>query len=487
MNLDKPNVIMIMADQFKATASRLYREKTCHTPHLKKLAEEGVLCRHAFTPHPLCVPARVSLFTGQYPHTHGARRNETLMPKGAVHAVQCWKEAGYVTGLIGKNHCFERKEDLDLFDVWCEVGHRGLPNENAAKGMDWCRPEAGINQAHETRRKMPDIHPAFSYAVTNYPKEDYATGLIAGQTLQFLEENQDNPFALWMSLPDPHTPIEAPAHYVSMIEEEGILFPPWSEEELEKMPERNRVYYEMMGIADASKDDIKKLMTVYYAMIRFIDDAVGQVVAKLEQLNLREKTMIVFCSDHGDLTGEHRMADKGGLFYDCLTRIPMIFSWPGNIPSGITEDSMVNLVDVVPTILKLQGLNIPASMQGKPLPVLSEEAPRTVTFAEYGAGGPAFRLKDLETFPEVHGTQAQMKSLQWREAEGRRKMVRTKAWKYVYDPMDEDDELYDMVNDPWELDNKAADPMFDKVKHEMRQKLLDWSIMTEDARPVPLP
>ena len=91
----QPNVVVIMADQLKATASHLYGNTFCETPSMARLAEEGVLFEHAFTPHPLCVPARVSLWTGQYPHSHGARRNETLMPPDAVHAFQIWKGAGY--------------------------------------------------------------------------------------------------------------------------------------------------------------------------------------------------------------------------------------------------------------------------------------------------------------------------------------------------------------------------------------------------------
>ena len=118
---DCPNVIVIMTDQQKATASHLYGSTFCETPSMARLADEGVLFEHAFTPHPLCVPARVSLWTGQYPHQHGARRNETWMPARAAraaHAFELWKAAGYTTGLIGKNHCFDRPEDLALFDVW---------------------------------------------------------------------------------------------------------------------------------------------------------------------------------------------------------------------------------------------------------------------------------------------------------------------------------------------------------------------------------
>ena len=103
-----PNILLIMADQLKATASHLYGNTFCHTPAMARLAGDGVLFEHAFTPHPLCVPARISMWTSQFSHTHGARRNETLMPAGAQHASKLWQKAGYHTGLIGKNHCFQQ-------------------------------------------------------------------------------------------------------------------------------------------------------------------------------------------------------------------------------------------------------------------------------------------------------------------------------------------------------------------------------------------
>ena len=168
-----PNILVIMTDQQKAMASHLYGNSFCETPNMQRLAEEGVLYQHAFTPHPLCMPARVSFWTGQYPHQHGGRRNETPMPPEATHAWQLWKEAGYTTGLIGKNHCFVEQEDLDLFDVWCEIGHGGLPADPTTKGMDWFRPLEGINAVHALRRDMTPQNPHFAYATSDgFPLED---------------------------------------------------------------------------------------------------------------------------------------------------------------------------------------------------------------------------------------------------------------------------------------------------------------------------
>ncbi|MFH1086777.1 MAG: sulfatase-like hydrolase/transferase [Chloroflexota bacterium] len=490
--MSAPNILVIMSDQMKATASHLYGNTFCETPNLERLTQEGVLFRHAFTPHPLCVPARCALWTGQFPHSNGCRRNETLMPADAVHAFHLWRGLGFHCALIGKNHCFEQPADLALFDTWCEITHGGRTNVHPNKGMAWFRPSEAIDQAHSVRRNMPKSSPRFSYAASDFPLEDYGTGLIAGQTVRFLEQRcadqqHGEPFALWVSFPDPHEPYEAPRRYYDLFPPAAIQLPPWREDEMARAPERNRVLYQTLGMEDDPQEHVYGALAAYYGNVRFLDDGVGQIMAALDRLGLREKTIVVFCADHGDFAGEHNMMCKGGVFYDALTRIPLIVSWPGHVAAGKVDEGMANLVDVVPTLLRLQGIETPRSMHGQPLPTVTDVAPRDATFSEYGAGGPRFALSDLNSLRQPTGRRALMLSLQWREAEGRRKMVRTHERKYVHDPMGDADELYDLRADPWELTNVADDPAYASDLSELRLKLADWSIQTEDARQVPLP
>ena len=481
-------MLFVLADQMKATASHLYGNPVCLTPSMERLARQGVLFQHAFTPHPLCVPTRVSIMTSQFPHSHGARRNETLMPRGATHVFRLWKDAGYRTGLIGKNHCFVEPEDLALFDIWCEISHEGLPPDAPTRGLDWFRPIEAIDAAHAVRRDMPWQSPRISYAVTDFPLEDCSTGLIAGQTVRFLETHREELFALWVSFPDPHGPYEAPRQYAEMFPPSKIELPPWPDAESDRRaPGRNRILRRMLGVERDPEEHVRRVVGAYYAMTRFVDDALGQILRALDSLGLRERTIVVFCSDHGDFMGEQGMVSKGGVFYDCLTRVPLIVSWPGRVPQGGVDESMVSLIDSMPTVLKLQGLDLPASMQGTPLPSVTDAEPRDAAFSEYGAGGPPFRMSDLERMPQPYGIHTLLASLQWREAEGGRKMVRTRHWKYVHDPMGDSDELYDLAYDPWELRNLADDPAHREVLAEMQGRLADWSVRTEDAPPVPLP
>ena len=575
--MKRPNVLWIIADQLKWSGLRMYSEIGVETPSLESLASNGVMFRHAVTPHPLCVPARTSMMTGRYPHSTGCRRNETLMPENETHAFEIWRDAGYTTGLIGKNHCFVSDDDLALFDVRCEISHGGLPVGDYAgavpgtKGMDWVRPVDAINAAHETRANLNQNRqsPRIAYAISDHPIEDYGSNVITAQTESFLErvtagdsfgrevegEETDRPFALVVSYPDPHEPFEAPRQYVDMFTPEDVVLPPTRRGEFDDdggvsdldgspyapsgdvspAPMVNRVLYAIMGLDDDAVEDIRGVVSVYQAMTRLVDDGIGRIIAKLDELGILDDTIIVFTADHGDFMAEHNMCVKGGVFYDCLTRVPLIVSFPkGGVPAGVIDESMVNTVDILPTLLELQGLasfagindawagtaipndsdsessttlnregtvktGLLRRIQGKPLPTATASGPRKASFSEYGAGGPAVTMSDVEKCDKPWGYRALIETLWGREAQGRRKMVRTVGWKYVTDPMasgagtgsgsgaDPEDELYDLVNDPWELYNVAHDPKNTAVVSEMRRLLGQWMMETEGSEPVDLP
>ena len=493
-----PNVLVIMADQMKATASHLYGNTFCHTPALERLARAGTLFTTAITPQPLCVPARVAMWTSRWPHATGARLNETPMPPDQEHAFRVWRGAGYATALIGKDHCFAEADDRALFDVRCPIGHEGLPPDDEPSGMAWVRPVDAIEAAHATRRAMPRQGPALSYAVSDVDPAATSTGLVTDQTIAWLEGRSADarPFAAWVSYPDPHTPYEVPRRWADTVPPESVELPPQPAADAPPLPERTRVLKRLLDVSQEDEDEVRGAVAVYHAQVRAVDDGVGRILDALDGLGLTDDTIVVFCADHGDFAGEHGMTRKGGAFYDCLVRVPLIVSWPGRVPAGAVEESPVNLIDVVPTLLRLQGLPRPAAMQGEPLATVTDAAPRTATFSEYGAGGAPCTLADVEALERPHGLEAAKATLQWREAEGRRKMVRTAAWKYVTDPVGpapggdaarDLDELYDLARDPHELVNLAADPAHAGRVAEMRRLLLEWAVATEDHRPLPLP
>ena len=549
----RPNVIFIVADQMKWNSLRMYSNIGIEAPSLERLAAEGVRFEYGITPHALCVPARVSMMTSRYAHSTGARRNETLMPTDQLHAFRIWKDLGYSTGLIGKNHCFREQSDLETIDVLCELPHLGPTRRGITgptRGMDWVVSEETLKASAATRSNMPYQSPGISYATSEHDLEGYTTNAIGAQSEAFIEQaaagnkfdgaeaeaDNPNPFALFVSFPDPHHPLEAHKKYADMFPPESVKLPPQRDGEFDgpEVPERNKVLKEVLGTQYDTEEDIRGAIAIYYAMTRMVDDAVGRILDKLDELGLRENTIVTFTADHGDFGGEHGMIGKGGVFYDALVRVPYIVSWPGGgVPQNAVDKSMVNTIDLLPTILQLSGVVdfntspslvagdelVPAGprvapelesdlinpenmrrFQGQPLPTVTSAEPRIAAFSEYGTGGPPFTLELLNKIPATNGFATVLDSLWMREAEGRRKMVRTGNWKYVTDPDEgpidmtpgsstarKGDELYDLNNDPWELTNVSLDPANVGMISTMRALLNEWMMDTEDTNPVLLP
>ena len=379
----RPNVVFIMTDQQKATAIDLYGGQV-RTPNLARIAAEGLLYERAFTPHPLCVPARVSFWTGRWPHSHGARTNEIPMPRGETHPAQLLHGAGYRLGHFGKNHCFTDDDFQTYFDRTFFVGHgdRGGPGATMIRrGLQAPNP-AGMSDHWGFRRPVARTR--------TEPREESATYRITEEACRFLEERHaadpEQPLCLWVSIPDPHEPYQVPEPYASMYPPAEIRLPPWREGEIQTKPERQQVYWHYLNWAELTEDDARLAMSVYFGMIAFIDERVGYVLDTLERLGMRQDTIVVFCSDHGDFMGEHHMLIKTGAFYDCLTRVPLLLSYPrGLAQRGERRPELVSLIDVMPTVLNLVqiGSSAPAAVQGRALPGTPGAGPaRETIFSE---------------------------------------------------------------------------------------------------------
>jgi arylsulfatase A-like enzyme len=482
---ERPNMLVVMVDQQKATAIRMYSEIGIPTPSLERLAAGGVRFDQCYTPHPLCVPARVSFWTGRYPHQHGARTNEILMPPGERHLADMLKEEGYCLALFGKNHCFPAAEEARVFDDRYVFSHQGpepeqCENDREREVVRWIRsPERVPGQRVGPARINP------------HAAEDCPTAILQRRVTRFLDQrgpDDDRPFCAWVSIPDPHGPLQVPEPYASMHPPESIVLPPWGDDDLDRKMERARVFARMFDYAGLTEDVIRQRVSIYFGMVSFIDDAVGAMLEALARRGLAENTIVVFTSDHGDYAGEHRLTDKSSTFVDAMTRVPLIVSWPGHVPVGTVDRNPVSLLDVMPTCLGLAGIARPAGIDGRMLPGTGDDPPRDAAFSEYGAGGPRLVLAHAHRWSD-DGWRRETPAiplLRWREAEGRPKMVRMGRYKYVYDPMDPVDELYDLDADPWELRNLAADPGHAEARRRLRERLLDWSIATEGGQPVPL-
>ncbi len=202
--------------------------------------------------------------------------------------------------------------------------------------------------------------------------------------------------------------------------------------------------------------DWQRVIAHYWGYCTYIDDQIRRILERLETLGLADNTVVVYAADHGDMLGSHRLFNKGMYMYDETYRIPLIVRWPGHIPAGTECDAFVSLVDLMPTMLDMAGVEIPVGLDGRSL--------LSWLHGEKVANWPD------DIFAEFHGYESALFS---------QRMVRTRSWKYVYNPGAED-ELYDVESDPGELRNLAPDLGYRHVLRRMKARLRTWMERTGD-------
>jgi arylsulfatase A-like enzyme len=459
-----------MCDQLRATALGMYGNPVVRTPHLEALAASGVRYDLAFTPSPVCVPARVAFWTGRWPHLTGSMDNRVYLQPGETHLLDLLRARGYRAGLLGKNHCFSEEDIARLFDTYFPVGHQG-PAEDGG--------DPDVSGGKQFIRQMggPGGR-AYAAAVSPYPVEKHGTWMIGNAADTFIRQNRDQPFCAWVSIADPHTPYQVSEPYASRYDPKSLDLPPHVPGNPGK-PERFRLFAELMGAADVSDDHLKFVLSIYYGMIALIDDVVGRLLTTLDELGLREDTIIIFTADHGDYMTEHRLVRKGASMADALTHVPLLVSFPRRVPGGAVCEDVVSLLDAFPTLTSLMDLPLPPDRSGQPLPIAAGGAPRQSVFSEHGTqrgaldrGAVMAQLQEMASRGKPHGAPWQL------AANGQKKMVRTRDWKYVHHAGGEG-ELYDLRADRHELHNLADDPAHAGRVKEFQRELLDWLVDTE--------
>jgi len=488
-----PNILLIQTDQQTAETLSLYGNPVLQTPALERLAEKGVVFELAFCNYPACSPSRSSMFTGRYASTIGVHANHMLINPNETTLPQVLKENGYQTAIIGKNHAFmndaagsyypdsvPEKASLlrQVFDYvrLAEHGHM----------VDGYRNDPESIAAHEWARRNCWNSPLGHGANPARP-EKCGTYLLGQSMVDYLEKGREpgKPFFAWLSFPDPHTPYQVPEPYASMIDPADVPLPP--KDNLDGKPERQKVMHVMDAMDRADDDLIRKVRAIHYGMIKFIDDTLATLFAKMESLGLMENTIIVFTSDHGDSMGAHGLIQKHNGFYDSFTHVPFIVYAPGYEGPKRTGH-MVELVDVMPTLLEMAGVPVPYGCQGRSLaPLLRSQrdyVPREYVVMESGEEGESPKLADMTGRPEHPFDERYFVWCAYRDAWlGKGKSIRTRDWKLnIY--ANGEGELYDMKSDPHELTNLFGDPAYDPIVHRLERKLLLWSMAKEDRLPM---
>ena len=508
----QPNVILIMADQLRADALSCMGNDIVSTRNLDRLAADGVVFDRAFTNCPVCMASRGAIHTGRYPRTIRMPSMGILPPEETTVA-ETLRRAGYRTGVFGKLHftpmgytlralgteyelddvtpflepagvlsaatraavCDPFKKDYG-FDVsfttadstwghyldWlAEVSPEHVMHHVAE---NWGRARGGVSYGSSPpARRM--FHPLVAdFFDSHMPAELHPSYFIVEKTIEFIRDDRSRPFFAHCSFVDPHHPFNAPTPYNSMYRPDDMPTPP----ELD----RDRCY--PPGLPEGVRKAIEKRATYpdelfrwalanYYGMVSHIDWCVGRLLGEIDALGLREDTIIIFTSDHGEYVGDHRLMYKGSLLFDGLMRVPLIISRPGRLSKGSRVDALVQEIDIYPTVMSLLGLPIHAGVQGRDLSAMLR--------GESAEGYEAVAC-ELDDLPDGQYAAACA--------------IRTAEWKLIYYPVARTGMLFDLAEDPGETTNLFFDGGARKTRDQMMMRMLDYYHTSKDPFPVRL-
>src|SRR3954451_12392677 len=382
---DSPNILMIMADQLSALALRAYGHPVARTPHLDRLAAQGVVFENAYCNFPLCAPSRASLMSGQLASRIGVYDNAAEFPASVPTLAHGLRALGYATCLSGKMHFvgpdqlhgFEERLTTDIYPA--DFGW--TPN--------WDAPEERIDWWYHN---MESVRQAGVAEATNQLDFDDETAFHAVRFLRDAARTSDRrPFMLTVSFTHPHDPYVARPEHWGRYEGVAIDPPrvPCVPEELRDAHSRRLRRVPAMEEVAVSAADVERARRAYYASISYVDDLVGEILGVLDRLGMAEDTGVLLTSDHGDMLGERGLWYKMH-FFEWAARVPLLLAGPGLAARRV--GAPVSLVDILPTLLELGGgairPDVGFDVDGSSLLPLArgEEAGRTVR-SEYLAEG----------------------------------------------------------------------------------------------------
>lgn len=477
---DRPNILLIMTDQHRLSAVGAYRDLAasgdtpCQTPHIDRLAAEGVRFDNVYTAFPVCSPARGTVMTGRYPHSHGICSNVHNLgssvhelPDGPDLLPRRLADAEYVSGYTGKWHLGNGASKAFGVDVDPAIPTtRGFVGQDfrghGGGGFNYDEYHAYLDRtglAHEVKpwsEPVPQILPTGELAG---PSESTVPYFLADHTCDLVDRfgEGDAPWFVWHNFWGPHGPYYAPTEYVDRYRDVDI--PEWPNY---RWPSRETPGPHHVKIhpdhEDLTWDAWATAVRYYYAFTTLIDEQIGRIYAHLESTGQLDNTVILFTADHGETAGSHGgLTDKGWQHFDEIQRIPMIARFPDGRHAGETRDRLVSLADVYPTVLDLAGADSPDDFHGRSLGPLVADA------------GADWRDEVVVEFTGVNNLSATLRT------------IVQDGYKYGYSA-GWPDQLYDLTADPHETDSLAGSPEHADRLMGLKKALLDW--MDETADPV---
>lgn len=445
----KPNVVFIICDQMRADAFGAAGNDVVNTPNIDMIANEGVMFTQAYANNPVCLPSRMSFFSGQYPNSTGVYGNYPNRKWLAFEKSLPWyfKEAGYEIGYVGKNHAFI-KDDMNSFDTHVDRGREKCRAYNNFVPPNW----------------HSDIF---------WPEEDCNPAKNAKDAVEFINySSSDKPFFLTVSLFDPHPPYMAPARVSSKYCSSDMQVPEFIDPKM--LSPRLEAQQKALLYDKQTVEDIKETMRYYYAAVEWgVDEQLGAVMNALRAKGIVDNTIVVFISDHGDFMGEYNMVRKAMFMYDALLHVPMIWYAPNHIEKGLKIEDLAQCVDIFPTLMDLAGLSIPDELEGKSLTPMLKGHRVAVNDYVFAAASyselPSNYWDNPEPYYKAESEKpfhSRVEALTWKE-DKKTAMVRTKDWKLIVSET-QAPELYHMNGKNIERQNLYGEEMYNDICLELK-------------------
>jgi choline-sulfatase/uncharacterized sulfatase len=473
MSETRPNVLFILSDQHNHKVMGCAGHPDVKTPNLDRLAADGVRCTQAITQNPICTPSRVSWLSGQYCHNHGYYGLGGPNPHGLPTLLGHFRRHGYRSIAMGKIHCPEYwvEDDCDVFHETCGCSIGGRSGAYQKYLIDH-----GVEHL-EDHQRMPEIQYKGGQPLDGRPSlvdyEHSQEGWLAREAVAEMRRSQEagKPFCMHVSLPKPHQ-VYAPAQqFWDLYDEANLTLPPNADIDLDaagkaphlkRMAERAREGAHALFEPKTFEAQRLRKIHAYLGQVTHNDHAIGEILKGLDELGLRDDTVVVYSTDHGEYVYQFGVPEKApGICSDAVCRIPFIVRYPGVLPAGTECDALIETVDLantlcgfcdLPPLHSSDGFDIGRLLQGQ------GSAVREVAVTEF----------------------AWSKSI----TDGRRRLVYYAKEHPVHQTAPGFGELYDLYDDPWEMRNRFNDADCREVRDALQHALLDWLVTT--TRPATL-
>lgn len=425
----RPNVLLFIADQWRGDCLGVDGHPDVKTPFLDSLANTGMRFANAYSATPSCIAARASIFTGMCQQHHGRVGYRDGIPWRYAHTLPaCFTRAGYQTHCVGKLHVHPPRnrigfESVDLHDGFLHYYNQSSTPHSMHQSVadDYCYALDGLD--HKSLLDTGLECNGWPARPWMYAEALHPTHWVADRTLDFLRRrDRDCPFFLTASFVRPHPPLDAPEAYFAPYRSQSLRPPiagdDWS------APIGPTAYSGQHGFPDATY--ARQAQEGYYACITQVDHQIGRILETLRTDGLLQNTMVMFISDHGEMLGDHNLFRKA-LPYEGSARVPMLLSGPGIAPGQVRHEVM-DLMDVMPTLLDAAGLSIPDAVDGQSALRIQQGGWRSLVHGEHAYGAAS---NHYIVTPEAKYI--------WFSQTGREQFFHLK---------DDPDELHDAIHDP---------------------------------------